>query len=155
MAIQRSKVRKVARFIAVLAPVVFVINGVTKSDWAGAFCFAMAVTVGMTPEMLPMVVAVCLSKGALAMARQKVIVKRLTAIQNLSVLDVLCTDKTGTLNQDRVVREKSCDVAPDRDDSVLELAFTNRYVRTGSKNLMHRAVPAHPTASSSATKWVR
>ena len=130
-------------FIAVMAPLVFVINGVTKGDWAGAFFFAMAVAVGMTPEMLPMIVAVCLSKGALAMSRQKVIVKRLTAIQNLGAMDVLCTDKTGTLTQDRVVLEKYCDVALDQDDGVLELAYLNSHFQTGLKNLMDRAVLAH------------
>jgi len=93
--------------------------------------------------MLPMIAAACLSKGALAMSRQKVIVKRLTAIQNLGAMDVLRTDKNGTLTQDRVVLEKYCDVALDQDAGVLELAFLNSHFRTGLKNLMDRAVLAH------------
>jgi P-type Mg2+ transporter len=87
----------------VMVPLVFLINGFTKHDWKGAFFFAMAVAVGLTPEMLPMIVSVCLSKGALAMSRKKVIVKRLNSIQNFGGMDVLCTDKTGTLTEDRVV----------------------------------------------------
>ncbi|HTI50214.1 MAG TPA: HAD-IC family P-type ATPase, partial [Planctomycetaceae bacterium] len=97
-------------FILVMVPLVLVINGLTKGDWKVAFFFAMAVAVGMTPEMLPMIVAVCLSKGAMAMSRKKVIVKRLNSIQNLGAMDVLCTDKTGTLTMDRVILEKHCDV---------------------------------------------
>jgi len=88
------------RFIAVMVPLVFLINGLTKHNWHEAFFFAMAVAVGMTPEMLPMIVTVCLSKGAMAMSRRKVIVKRLNSIQNLGAMDVLCTDKTGTLTMD-------------------------------------------------------
>jgi len=99
------------RFIVVMAPRVFIINGVTKHDWKEAFFFALAVAVGLTPEMLPMIVSVCLSRGALIMSRRKVIVKRLNSIQNLGAMDVLCTDKTGTLTQDRVILERHCDVA--------------------------------------------
>ena len=99
------------RLMAVMVPLVFLINGFTKHDWKGAFFFAMAVAVGLTPEMLPMIVSVCLSKGALAMSRKKVIVKRLNAIQNFGGMDVLCTDKTGTLTEDRVVLQRHCDVS--------------------------------------------
>ena len=130
-------------FIAVMVPLVFLINGLTKGDWAGAFFFAMAVAVGMTPEMLPMIVAVCLSKGAIAMSRKKVIVKRLNAIQNLGAMDVLCTDKTGTLTQDRIILEKHCDVQLQEDDEVLLFAYLNSHFQTGLKNLMDRAVLAH------------
>src|SRR5437879_7978535 len=98
------------RFMMVMVPLVFLINGLTKHDWWRAFFFAMAVAVGLTPEMLPMIVSVCLSKGALAMSRKKVIVKRLNSIQNLGAMSVLCTDKTGTLTLDRVILEKYCDV---------------------------------------------
>jgi len=87
------------QLMAVMVPLVFFINGFTKHDWKGAFFFAMAVAVGLTPEMLPMIVSVCLAKGALAMSRKKVIVKRLNAIQNFGGMDVLCTDKTGTLHK--------------------------------------------------------
>src|SRR3954471_6087457 len=130
-------------FILVMVPLVFVINGLTKWDWAGAFFFALAVAVGLTPEMLPMIVAVCLTKGALAMSRKKVIVKRLNAIQNLGAMDVLCTDKTGTLTQDRIILEKHCDVTLKEDDEVLTLAYLNSHFQTGLKNLMDRAVLAH------------
>jgi P-type Mg2+ transporter len=130
-------------FIFVMVPLVFVINGLTKGDWAGSFFFAMAVAVGMTPEMLPMIVAVCLSKGAIAMSRKKVIVKRLNAIQNLGAMDVLCTDKTGTLTQDRIILEKHCDVTLKEDDEVLLLAYLNSHFQTGLKNLMDRAVLTH------------
>ncbi len=130
-------------FMAVMVPTVFVVNGLTKGDWGEAFFFATAVAVGMTPEMLPMIVAVCLSKGALAMSRKKVIVKRLSAIQNLGAMDVLCTDKTGTLTQDRIVLEKYCDVTLKQDDEVLTLAYLNSHFQTGLRNLMDRAVLAH------------
>ena len=98
------------RFMLVMVPLVFLINGFTKHDWNEAFFFALAVAVGLTPEMLPMIVTVCLSKGAIAMSRKKVIVKRLNAIQNFGAMDVLCTDKTGTLTMDHVILEKYCDV---------------------------------------------
>ncbi len=130
-------------FIVVMVPLVFVINGLTKGDWKGAFFFALAVAVGLTPEMLPMIVAVCLSKGALAMSRKKVIVKRLNSIQNLGAMDVLCTDKTGTLTMDRIILEKYCDVVLKEDDEVLALAYLNSHFQTGLKNLMDRAILQH------------
>ena len=107
------------RFMFVMVPLVFFINGFTKGDWGEAFFFALAVAVGLTPEMLPMIVTVCLSKGALAMSRKKVIVKRLNSIQNLGAMDVLCTDKTGTLTMDHIILVKHCDVVLESDDSVL------------------------------------
>ena len=130
-------------FILVMVPLVFVINGLTKGDWKGAFFFAMAVAVGLTPEMLPMIVAVCLSKGAMAMSRKKVIVKRLNSIQNLGAMDVLCTDKTGTLTMDRIILEKHCDVVLKEDEEVLTLAYLNSHFQTGLKNLMDRAILQH------------
>ena len=130
-------------FILVMVPLVFVINGLTKGDWKGAFFFALAVAVGLTPEMLPMIVAVCLSKGALAMSRKKVIVKRLNSIQNLGAMDVLCTDKTGTLTMDRIILEKYCDVVLKEDEEVLMLAYLNSHFQTGLKNLMDRAILQH------------
>jgi len=130
-------------FILAVVPLVFVINGLTKDDWAGAFFFAVALAVGMTPQMLPMIVAVCLSKGAMAMARKKVIIKRLNSIQNLGAMDILCTDKTGTLTQDRIILEKHCDVTLKDDEEVLRLAYLNSHFQTGLKNLMDRAVLAH------------
>ncbi|HTN76664.1 MAG TPA: magnesium-translocating P-type ATPase, partial [Pirellulaceae bacterium] len=133
----------ILRFIFVMVPLVFVINVVTKGNWHDAFFFSIAVAVGLTPEMLPMIVTVCLSKGAIAMSRQKVIVKRLNAIQNLGAMDVLCTDKTGTLTIDRVILERYCDVALKDDDGVLALAYMNSHFQTGLKNVLDRAVLSH------------
>ena len=126
--------------MAVMVPLVFLINGVTKHDWKGAFFFAMAVAVGLTPEMLPMIVSVCLSKGALAMSRKKVIVKRLNAIQNFGGMDVLCTDKTGTLTEDRVVLQRHCDVEGCETDDVLLAGYLISFFQTGLKNLLDRAI---------------
>ena len=98
-------------FIGVMAPLVFLINGLTKGDWLEALLFAVAVAVGLTPEMLPMIVTVNLAKGAMAMSRKKVIVKRLNAIQNFGAMDILCTDKTGTLTQDRIILKRHLDLA--------------------------------------------
>ena len=130
-------------FMAVMVPLVFLINGFTKHNWGEAFLFALAVAVGLTPEMLPMIVSVCLSKGALLMSRKKVIVKRLNSIQNLGAMDVLCTDKTGTLTMDHVILEHHYDVALKNDDGVLEFAFLNSYFQTGLKNVLDRAVLQH------------
>jgi Mg2+-importing ATPase len=127
-------------FITVMVPLVFVINGVTKHDWKEAFFFAMTVAVSLTPEMLPMIVTVCLSKGALAMSRKRVIVKRLNSIQNLGAMDVLCTDKTGTLTMDKIILEKHCDVVLQEDEEVLALAYLNSHFQTGLKNLLDRAI---------------
>ena len=131
------------RFMIVMVPLVFFINGFSRHNWNEAFFFALAVAVGMTPEMLPMIVTVCLSKGAIAMSKKKVIVKRLNSIQNIGAMDVLCTDKTGTLTMDRVVLEKHCDVQLDEDDEVLMLAYLNSHFQTGLKNILARAVLAH------------
>jgi len=131
------------RFVLVMVPLVFVINGLTKGNWGEAFFFAIAVAVGLTPEMLPMIVTVCLSKGAIAMSQKKVIVKRLNAIQNLGAMDVLCTDKTGTLTMDRVILERYCDVVLKEDQEVLALAYTNSHFQTGLKNVLDRAILAH------------
>jgi P-type Mg2+ transporter len=131
------------RFMAVLVPLVFLINGLTKHNWYEAFFFAMAVAVGLTPEMLPMIVTVCLSKGALAMSRKKVIVKRINSIQNLGAMDILCTDKTGTLTMDRVILEKHCDVVRQDDEGVLTLAFLNSHFQTGLRNVLDRAILDH------------
>src|SRR6202171_3771478 len=131
------------RFILVMVPIVFLLNGLVKGDFKEAFLFSIAVAVGLTPEMLPMVVTANLAKGAVTMAKQKVIVKRLNAIQNLGAMDVLCTDKTGTLTQDRVMLEKHRNIRGDVDLRVLEYAYLNSYYQTGLKNLLDRAVLAH------------
>jgi Mg2+-importing ATPase len=130
------------RFILVMVPLVFVINVLTKGSWGQAFFFAVAVAVGLTPEMLPMIVTVCLAKGAVAMSRKKVIVKHLDAIQNLGAMDVLCTDKTGTLTMDQVTLERYCNVALREDAGVLALAYTNSHFQTGLKSALDRAVLA-------------
>src|SRR5512143_1350553 len=131
------------RFIMVMVPAVFLLNGLSKHDWAQAFLFAMAVAVGLTPEMLPMIVTVNLSKGALAMARKKVIVKRLNAIQNFGAMDVLCTDKTGTITEGKIVLEKHLDVRGEPSEKVLLYGYLNSYHHTGLKNLLDEAILDH------------
>jgi len=127
-------------FMLVMVPMVFFINGLMKHNWKDAFFFALAVAVGLTPEMLPMIVSVCLSKGALAMSKKKVIVKRLNSIQNFGAMDVLCTDKTGTLTIDHVILELHCDVFKNESEAVLRDAYLISHFQTGLKNLLDRAV---------------
>ena len=134
------------QFMMVMVPLVFLINGLTKHNWHEAFFFSVAVAVGLTPEMLPMIVSVCLSKGALAMAKQKVIVKQLNAIQNFGAMDVLCTDKTGTLTMDQVILERHCDVMQKESADVLLDAFLIAHFQTGLKNVLDRAVLCHRDA---------
>jgi len=131
------------RFIVVMGPLVFVINGLTKHDWLQALLFAVAVAVGLTPEMLPMIVTVNLAKGATAMARAKVIVKRLNAIQNLGAMDVLCTDKTGTLTQDRIILKRHLDIRGEESERVLQYAYLNSHFQSGLKNLLDVAILQH------------
>lgn len=131
------------RFMFVMVSVVFLIVGITKHDWTGALMFGLAVSLGMTPEMLPMMVAVNLAKGALSMSRKKVIVKKLNAIQNFGAIDILCTDKTGTLTQDRVILEKYVDVTGRQSEDVLRYAYMNSYYQTGLRNLLDRSVLSH------------
>lgn len=133
----------IIRFMMVLVPLVFVVNGLSKGNWLDAFLFALAVAVGMTPEMLPMIVTVNLSKGAIAMSRRKVIVKRLNAIQDLGAMDVLCTDKTGTLTEGRIVLIRHVDVEGNEREEILHYAFLNSYFETGLKNVMDVAVLEH------------
>lgn len=128
------------RFMLIMVPVVLFINGFTKGDWLGALLFAISVAVGLTPEMLPMIVTTCLAKGAVAMSRKKTIIKNLNSIQNLGSMDVLCTDKTGTLTQDKVVLEYHLDVHGNEDVRVLRHAFLNSYYQTGLKNLMDTSI---------------
>ncbi|AOM85012.1 magnesium-translocating P-type ATPase [Acinetobacter baumannii] len=128
------------RFMLVMAPVVLFINGFTKGDWAEAFLFALSVAVGLTPEMLPMIVTSTLAKGAVFLSKKKVIVKRLDAIQNFGAMDVLCTDKTGTLTQDKIFLSQHIDVQGEKSDFVLMQAFLNSYYQTGLKNLLDVAV---------------
>ncbi|MCA1324681.1 magnesium-translocating P-type ATPase [Herbaspirillum sp. alder98] len=143
----QSGVNKVSwlliRFMLVMTPVVFFLNGFTKGDWVEAFLFGLSVAVGLTPEMLPMIVTSTLAKGAVALSRKKVIVKRLDAIQNFGAMDVLCTDKTGTLTQDKIFLERHTDIRGERDDEVLQYAYLNSYYQTGLKNLLDVAVLEH------------
>ncbi|CAM5320224.1 magnesium-translocating P-type ATPase [Mycolicibacterium aubagnense] len=128
------------RFMMVMVPIVFLINGIMKGDWVEALLYALAVAVGLTPEMLPMIVSSNLAKGAVAMARRKVVVKRLNAIQNFGAMDVLCTDKTGTLTQDKIILEHHVDVHGRSNEGVLLLAWLNSHHQSGVKNLMDQAV---------------
>jgi len=131
------------RFIVVMVPAVFLLNGLSKHNWLEAFMFALAVAVGLTPEMLPMIVTVNLSKGAMAMADKKVIVKRLNSIQNFGAADVLCTDKTGTLTQGKIILERHIDVRGNESKRILHYGYMNSYHQTGLKNLMDEAILNH------------
>ena len=131
------------RFMVVMVSIVFLIVGLTKHDWSQALLFGLSVAVGLTPEMLPMIVTVNLAKGAMAMSKKKVIVKRLNSIQNFGAIDILCTDKTGTLTQDRVILEKAVDVTNRDSDDVLRYAYLNSYYQTGLRNLLDRSVLSH------------
>ncbi len=131
------------QFMMIMVPLVFLINGLTKGNWGEAFFFALAVAVGLTPEMLPMIVSVSLSRGAISMSKKKVIVKRLNSIQNFGAMDVLCTDKTGTLTLDHVILEHHCDVVRKEDDLVLLDAYLISYFQTGLKNVLDRAILDH------------
>jgi Mg2+-importing ATPase len=128
------------RFAAVMVPIVFFVNGFTKGDWLQAFLFALSVAVGLTPEMLPMIVTSTLAKGAVLLSRKKVVVKRLDAIQNFGAMDILCTDKTGTLTQDKIALARHADAYGRDTDEVLNFAFLNSFYQTGLKNLLDRAV---------------
>ena len=136
----KSTSRLLMRLMFVMLPVVFVISGVTKGDWVDALLFSLSVAVGLTPEMLPMLVTTCLGKGAVDLSHSRVIVKRLDSIQDLGAVDVLCTDKTGTLTEDRIVLERHLDVNGREDARVLRYAFLNSYFSTGVKNLVDNAI---------------
>ncbi len=131
------------KFIFVMAPLVFVINGLTKGNWFEAFLFGIAVAVGLTPEMLPMIVTVNLTKGALSMAKKNVIVKKLSAIQNFGAMDILCTDKTGTITEGKVILEKSLNFYGHESERVLKYSFINSFYQTGLRNVMDTAIMAH------------
>lgn len=131
------------RFMLIMTPVIFLINGLVKGDWMQALLFAIAVAVGLTPEMLPMIVTANLAKGAVNMSKKKVIVKRLNAIQNIGAMDILCTDKTGTLTLDKIVLETHLNVRGIEDDEVLKWGYLNSFHQTGLKNLLDQAVLDH------------
>lgn len=140
------------RFMLVMTPIVLLINGFTKGDWWEAALFALSVAVGLTPEMLPMIVTSTLAKGAVKLSKQKVIVKRLDAIQNFGAMDVLCTDKTGTLTQDKIVLESHTDVFGANCERVMRYAWLNSYYQTGLKNLLDVAVLSSMTDSSQSAE---
>jgi Mg2+-importing ATPase len=131
------------RLMIILVIIIFAINALTKGNFIEALLFSLAVAVGVTPEMLPMLVAINLSKGAIAMSRKKVIVKRLNSIQNFGAMDVLCTDKTGTLTLDKIVLEHHCDVVREENDEVLKLAYIVSFYQTGLKNILDKAILKH------------
>jgi len=137
------------RFMLVMVPIVLLLNGYSKGDWGDALLFALAVAVGLTPEMLPMIVSSNLAKGAIALSRQKVVVKKLNAIQNFGAMDVLCSDKTGTLTQDRIILSHHLDLHDRNNERVLQLAWLNSHHQTGVKNLMDKAVIAFSQGSRS------
>lgn len=128
------------RFMMIMVPIVFIINGLTKGDWLSALLFAISVAVGLTPEMLPMIVTAGLAKGAITMSKQKVIIKNLNSIQNLGAIDILCTDKTGTLTEDKVRLQYHLDINGESDTRVLRHGFLNSYYQTGLKNLIDIAI---------------
>jgi Mg2+-importing ATPase len=131
------------KFMVVMVSITFLIVGLTKHDWVEALLFAMSIAVGLTPEMLPMIITVCLSKGAMFMSRKKVIVKKLKSIQNLGAMDILCTDKTGTLTQDKVILEKHVDITNRSSIDVLRYAYMNSYYQTGLRNVLDLSVLSH------------
>jgi len=131
------------RFMLVMVPLVFVINGITKHDWLQAFLFGISIAVGLTPAMLPMIVTANLAKGAVNMSKRKVVVKRLNAIQNIGAMDILCTDKTGTLTMDKIVLERHLNVYGHEDNEVMKWAYLNSFHQTGLKNLLDVAVLEH------------
>lgn len=140
------------RFMLVMVPIVFLINGLLKGDWMSAVTFSLAVAVGLTPEMLPMIVSASLAKGAVAMARRKVVVKRLNSVQNFGAMDVLCTDKTGTLTQDKIILEHHLDIRGNKDERILQLAWLNSFHQSGQKNLIDIAVVNHANALGERAK---
>jgi Mg2+-importing ATPase len=131
------------RFMVIMVIVIFAINAVDKHNWIEALLFSLAVAVGLTPEMLPMLVAMNLSKGAIEMSKKDVIVKRLNSIQNFGAMDVLCTDKTGTLTLDKIIIERYCNIVGVEDEDVLRYAYINSFYQTGLKNLLDRAILEH------------
>lgn len=131
------------RVIAIMVPIIFLVNGIDKGDWKDAFLFAIAVAVGLTPEMLPTIVTANLARGAVAMSKFKVIVKRLNSIQSLGAMNILCTDKTGTLTQDKIILERYLDINGEDNTEVLEYGFLNSHYQSGLKNMLDRAILDH------------
>lgn len=128
------------RFTLIMVPIIFLINGFAKGDWGNSFLFAVTMAVGLTPEMLPVIMTSTLARGALNMSRHDVIVKNLPSIQSFGEMDILCTDKTGTLTEDKIVLEKYMNLQGKEDSRILRHAFLNSYFQTGLKNLIDLAI---------------
>ncbi|WP_054949217.1 magnesium-translocating P-type ATPase [Numidum massiliense] len=151
----RSVTFVLIRFMAIMVPIIFFVNGFTKGDWLQALLFGLSVAVGLTPEMLPMIVASNLAKGAATLARNKVVVKQLNAIQNLGAMDILCSDKTGTLTQDKIILAKHLDLQGQKDLQVLEYAYLNSFHQTGLKNLLDVAVLQYAEDADIRNKYTK
>lgn len=151
----RSVTFVLIRFMAIMVPIIFFVNGFTKGDWLQALLFGLSVAVGLTPEMLPMIVASNLAKGAATLARNKVVVKQLNAIQNLGAMDILCSDKTGTLTQDKIILAKHLDLQGQKDLRVLEYAYLNSFHQTGLKNLLDVAVLQYAEDANIRNKYTK
>ncbi len=145
--------RLLIRFMLVMVPVVFLVNGVTKNDWIGALLFAITIAVGLTPEMLPVIMTSTLAKGAVSMSKHSVIVKTLGAIQTFGEMDILCTDKTGTLTEDKIILEKYMNVPGEDDKGILRFAYLNSYYQTGLKNLLDVAVMNRARSVTMTERW--
>ncbi|MCL2001288.1 MAG: magnesium-translocating P-type ATPase, partial [Planctomycetes bacterium] len=147
--------RLLIRFMLVMVPVVFIINGATKGDWTDALLFAITMAVGLTPEMLPVIMTSTLAKGAVSMSRRAVIVKTLSAIQTFGEMDILCTDKTGTLTEDRIILEKYMNVLGEDDKGILRYAYLNSHYQTGLKNLLDVAIMNRARSVTMTRHWER
>ncbi|MDR1364098.1 MAG: magnesium-translocating P-type ATPase [Oscillospiraceae bacterium] len=141
------------KFILVMVPLVFIISGITKNDWLDALVFSLSVAVGLTPEMLPMIVATCLSKGAVSMSKKKTVIKNLNSMQNFGAMNILCTDKTGTLTEDKIILELHINVHGEVDDNVYKYAFINSYFQTGFKNSLDEAIISHDSKPKEAKNF--
>jgi Mg2+-importing ATPase len=140
------------KFMLVMVPIVFIVNGFTKGDWVGSFVFALSIAIGLTPEMLPMIVTSCLSKGVIAMSKKKTIIKRLSSVQNFGAMDILCTDKTGTLTADKIVLELYINPRGELDEKPLRFAFLNSNFQTGLCNAMDEAIIKYTDEKSKEIK---
>ncbi|MCX7856543.1 MAG: magnesium-translocating P-type ATPase [Deltaproteobacteria bacterium] len=150
----RSFTYLMTKVMILLVFIVFFLVGITKGNWIQALLFGLAIAVGLTPQMLPMIITVNLAKGALSMAKKKVIVKRLPSIQNFGAMDVLCTDKTGTLTQNRVVLKKHVDIIGKTSEEVLHYAYLNSYFQTGLKSLIDSTILEHVSLDVSSCRLV-
>jgi len=143
------------RFMVIMSPIVFILNGIIAKNWLQALLFAIAVAVGLVPEMLPMIVNANLARGAYEMSRKKTIVKRMESIMNFGAMDILCTDKTGTLTQDKVVLLKHMNVGGLESPRVVEFAYLNSSFQTGLRNLLDLAVINYVEKGNQSPLWTK